>query len=356
MKKMALFVLSFSMFCMAGCYSDPYQSEQNRYSLADGVQDRFDWVEVESFLEVYNPENAFSFCNGMLEKYYNQKEDMSGWEEVTNCVEEKKSKLSNCEDHLRRISLNIDKLAWESLSYIIIKDHVARKPEMLNKVAQARAALSAIRSVIPTFENRMNTVKQDKENELRNRKNEIDSLKQSGNNQLTYSEPDVRIELTDLFVNRERLLPATISSTKSDVWSVQCCVKLTLTVISKNKIVRPRTGRIYSSEQAYSSEHNPDVIIVNPIVSQVPTGVEMEDNFGNHFGLIGISPLCEGGETDMSLKPDESKDFKIIFHDAPLKNTESLTVKVSTGTFGNNKPFEITISKNIINTVLKEIP
>ena len=82
----------------------------------------------------------------------------------------------------------------------------------------------------------------------------------------------------------------------------------------------------------------------------------MEDNFGNHFGLTRISPLCYGWETDMGLKPGESKDFEIIFNDAPLKNTESLTVKVSTGTFGNSEPFEITIPKSIINIVLKEIP
>jgi hypothetical protein len=340
---------------MAGCYSDPYQSlygttyeqywktwEQNRYTL----EGNYDWIEVKVFLEVYNPENILSFSNKILERYYNHKEDMSGWEEITNEFAKQKSEISKCQTRLERISLNVDK----------IEDHVDGKREMLNKVSQARAALSAIKAVIPTFENRMNSVKQDKENELRHRINEIDNFKQSGNHQLTYSEPDVRIELTDLFVNRERLLPATISSTKADVWSVQCCVKLTLKVISNSKIVRPRTGRIYSSERAYSSEHNPNVIIVNPIVSQVPTGVEIEDNFGNHFGLIGISPLCEGGETGRSLRPGESETFTISVRDAPLKNTESLTVKVSTGTFGNNKPFDLTIPKSIIDTVLKEIP
>lgn len=295
------------------------------------------WADCRVFSGAEDAETQLEKCNRVLEEYHNRKEDVSGWEKVTEPLMKLKSDLSNSETRLEKISISIGQ----------IEGQAARKSEMLNSVTQARVEISGIRDNIAKFETKTNTIKQDKENELRNRKNEIDSLKQSGNHQLTYSDPDVRIELTDLFVNRERIPGSTFTNFK---------IKLTLMVISKSKIVKPRTAMIYSSERAYSSEHNRNVIIVDPITIEVPIGVEIEDNFGNNLGLGSIRPSYYGGETGRSLRPSESEIFTISPNDAPLKNTESLTVKVSAGTFGNTKPFELVIPKSIINTVLKEMP
>jgi len=283
-------------------------------------------------------EKQLEECNRALEEYHNRKEDMSGWGKITEPLMELKSDLSDCETKLETISLSIGQIEGQAV----------RKSEMLNSVIQARVEVSGIRDKIAKFEAKMDTVKQDKENELRNRKNEINSLKQSGNHQLTYSEPDVRIELADLFVQREGF--------GYTLWFLKFKIKLTLTVISNSRIVRPQTSRIYSSERAYSSKYNSDVIIVDPIVSEVPTGVAITDNFGNNLGVGKISPYYGGGETGRSIRPSESETFTISVRDAPLKNTESLTLNVSTGTFGNSKPFELIIPKSIINTVLKEMP
>lgn len=127
-----------------------------------------------------------------------------------------------------------------------------------------------------------------------------------------------------------------------------------LTVLSKTRIIRPRTGYVLSWEDAYSPRNNPNVIIVNPRVQKAPRGLTLKDNFGNSFGLSFISPLCLGGDTDTGLKPEESKTFDVAFTGEPLKKTESLMVTVSDGTFGNVKQFAVTIPKSLITIALED--
>lgn len=352
MKRKFTIVFIFYFFvCIIGCH-DYYENkhgkshsdywrvwEQNRYS----IEGKGHWNKIESFIKIYNSDNILAFCNKKLEEYYNCKEDMTGWEKVTEAYEDRKANLLNCFAAIEEITKILDKM----------EDSVVEKQEMERKVDQSRIALNDISKVFPPFENKMNNIKAKKENELKNRKNEINSIKQSKRHELTYSDSDVKIEMTDVFINRYIAINAP-SIQEKDIWNEQFGVVLTLTVINENKIVRPKTGVIYSSEHAYRSKYNTDVIIVDPVVSIVPKGIAITDIFGNTYAVTKINPYYGGGDIGRGIKPNESEIFIIRTNEVPLKNTEAISVNIAVGTLGNTQNIEFIIPQNIIKMVLEE--
>lgn len=148
-----------------------------------------DWSKITSFLQAFKLE-GLQRCNKRLKWYYDNKKDMSKWEEVTKPFEKIKSDLSDSEARLATISRSISHIQGQE----------ARRRAMLDKVEQAQAEVIQIRNAIQPFEDQMKEIRQEKENALKIRKNEIERLRQSGQDILAFSDGDVRIELTDLGV------------------------------------------------------------------------------------------------------------------------------------------------------------
>ncbi|UCC23012.1 MAG: hypothetical protein JSW23_02775, partial [Planctomycetota bacterium] len=141
----------------------------------------------------------------------------------------------------------------------------------------------------------------------------------------TYQEDDISVSFKRAYLKK----PYPSSS------EVVFHIDLKLKVLTKNKIVNPRTY-YYSFQWRYAD-------------------LQLFDNFGNNLGFKSISPRYQGKKTEEGLRPGEEKIFTLEFGNKPIESTNYLIIQVPKNVFGNINPFELKISNPVIEPLATKV-
>lgn len=117
-------------------------------------------------------------------------------------------------------------------------------------------------------------------------------------------------------------------------------ITINVEAINPNKIVRPSTHEIWSSENS-----------IKPIAGSFPVGISMNDNFGNEYLLQQVTPefIHKKYKTERkNLLAGMVEVFELSFKDGILPTVEYVELNVEDGVFGNLKPFKFKIPRELI--------